>query len=256
MRWRFPFVLAILSQVTPVMMAVQALALKRNWPLAQKMPVLFHRMVLRLLRVRVRVDGELATNRPLLLVSNHLSWLDIVVIGAAFPASFIAKAEVGTWPVIGTFARMQRSVFIDRTRRTATRETHAVMTARLAQGDPLILFAEGTTSDGHRVLPFRSALIGAATSVATEDGPALIQPLTVAYPGRAGANDPLPGPDLAWHGDMDLLPHLKEVISGPPIEAVLSFGDPLAISPDGDRKALARDLEAMIAARYEALRRR
>jgi 1-acyl-sn-glycerol-3-phosphate acyltransferase len=254
MRWRFPFVLAVLSQVTPVMMAVQALALKRNWRLAHTMPLLFHRMVLRLLRVKVRMDGAPAPDRPLLIVSNHLSWLDIVVIGSAFPVSFIAKAEVGTWPVIGTFARMQRSVFIDRTRRTATRDAHQAMTQRLAQGDPLILFAEGTTSDGYCVLPFRSALIGAATSVATEDGPALIQPLTIAYPGRAGAKNPLPGPDLAWHGDMDLLPHLKEVISGPPIQAVLCFGEPLAIAPTGDRKALARDLEARIASVYDELR--
>ena len=254
MRWRVPFVLAVLAQVTPPMMAVQAVALKYNWRIAHKMPVWFHRLVLKLLRVRVRIEGAPAPDRPLLIVSNHLSWLDIVVIGAAFPVSFIAKAEVGTWPLIGTFARMQRSVFIDRTRRTATRDAHAAMTARLAQGDPLVLFAEGTTSDGHRVLPFRSALIGAATSVATEEGPARVQALTVAYPGRAGAETALPGPDLAWHGDMDLLPHLKDVIMGPPIQAVLRFGTPVAIAPEGDRKALARDLEAEIARTYDALR--
>lgn len=256
MRWRIPFVLAVLAQVTPAMMAVQAVALKRNWRISHKMPLLFHRLVLRLLRVRVTVEGAPAQDRPLLIVSNHLSWLDIVVIGSAFPVSFIAKSEVGTWPVIGTFARMQRSVFIDRTRRTATREAHATMTERLAGGDPLVLFAEGTTSDGHRVLPFRSALIGAATSVAEEAGEARIQPLTVAYPGRAGSASPLPGPDLAWHGDMDLLPHLKDVIAGPPIHAVLSFGDAEAIGADADRKVLARDLENAISARYDALRAR
>lgn len=256
MRWRIPFVLAVLAQVTPLMMLVQAAALKRNWRLSHHMPVLFHRLVLKLLRVRVRIEGAPDNDRPLLIVSNHLSWLDIVVIGSAFPVSFIAKAEVGTWPVIGTFARMQRSVFIDRTRRTATRDAHATMTERLAGGDPLVLFAEGTTSDGHRVLPFRSALIGAATSVAEEAGAARIQPLTVAYPGRAGSETPLPGPDLAWHGDMDLLPHLKDVIAGPPIEAVLSFGAAEAIGAEADRKVLARDLETAIAARYDALRAR
>jgi 1-acyl-sn-glycerol-3-phosphate acyltransferase len=128
------------------------------------------------------------------------------------------------------------------------------MAERLAQGDPLVLFAEGTTSDGHRVLPFRSALIGAATSVATEEGAARVQPLTVAYPGRAGAATPLPGPDLAWHGDMDLLPHLNDVITGPPIQAVLRFGEPVAITPEVDRKALARDLETEIARSYDVLR--
>jgi 1-acyl-sn-glycerol-3-phosphate acyltransferase len=254
MRWRVSLVLAVLAQVTPPMMAVQALALKYDWRIAHKMPLWFHRLVLKLLRVRVHIEGTPAPDRPLLLVSNHLSWLDIVVIGAAFPVSFIAKAEVGTWPVIGTFARMQRSVFIDRTRRTATRDAHAQVAKRLAQGDPLVLFAEGTTSDGYRVLPFRSALIGAATSVATEEGAARVQPLIVAYPGRAGAVSPLPGPDLAWHGDMDLLPHLNDVITGPPIRAVLRFGEPVAITPEVDRKALARDLEAEIARTYDTLR--
>jgi 1-acyl-sn-glycerol-3-phosphate acyltransferase len=255
MSWRISFVMAVLAQVTPPMMAVQALALKRGWSISHRIPVAFHRMACRLLRVRVRIEGVPAADRPLLIVSNHLSWLDIVVMGSAFPVSFIAKSEVGTWPIIGTFARMQRTVFIDRTRRTATRETHAEMTERLAGGDPLILFAEGTTSDGHRVLPFRSALIGAATSVAEVAGMARIQALTIAYPGRAGADTPRPGPDLAWHGDMDLLPHLKDVIAGPPIEAVLSFGEVQIIDAEADRKALARDLEAAIAARYDQLRR-
>ena len=71
---------------------------------------------------------------------------------------------------------------------------------------------------------------------------------------RAGAKEPRPGPDLAWHGDMDLLPHLKDVIAGPPIEAVLAFGDPVTVAPMADRKALARDLEIAIAARYDELR--
>ena len=254
MGWRISFVMAVLAQVTPPMMAVQALALRYDWRIAHRMPVWFHRIVCKLLRVQIRIEGTPAKDRPLLLVSNHLSWLDIVVIGAAFPVSFIAKTEVGNWPIIGTFARMQRTVFIDRTRRSATRTTHAEMTARLANGDPLILFAEGTTSDGHSVLPFRSALLGAATSVAEEGGKAHLQPLTIAYPGRAGATQPRPGPDLAWHGDMDLLPHLKDVIAGPPIEAVLAFGDPLTVTPTADRKALARDLEVTIAARYDELR--
>ena len=139
MRWRVSLVLAVLAQVTPPMMAVQALALKYDLRIAHKMPLWFHRLVLKLLRVRVHIEGTPAPDRPLLLVSNHLSWLDIVVIGAAFPVSFIAKAEVGTWPVIGTFARMQRSVFIDRTRRTATRDAHAQVAKRLAQGDPLVI---------------------------------------------------------------------------------------------------------------------
>ena len=118
------------------------------------------------------------------MISNHTSWLDITVISTLAPVSFIAKREVASWPLFGTFARLQRSIFIDRTRRKGAAEANREIAERLAGGDAIILFAEGTTSDGNRVLPFRSSLVGAARDAVAEaghTGHVLVQTLTVAY---------------------------------------------------------------------------
>lgn len=96
------------------------------------------------------------------MLSNHVSWLDIIVLGSLRPLSFVAKSEIAGWPVVGTLARLQRTVFIDRARRADTAAVNAAVARRLAGGDLIVLFAEGTTGDGTRLLPFRSSLVGAA----------------------------------------------------------------------------------------------
>ena len=112
--------------------------------------------------LRIEVNGRLARDAPVLVLANHVSWLDISVIGSLGPLSFVAKSEVERWPVVGLFARLQRTVFIDRARRAHTAEVNATVARRLAGGDIIVLFPEGTSSDGNRVLPFRSSLVGAA----------------------------------------------------------------------------------------------
>ena len=122
--------------------------------------------------VRVDAGGRaIARHGPLLVVSNHTSWLDITVISTLAPLSFVAKSEVAGWPLFGTFARLQRSIFIDRTRRKGAAEANREIAERLAGGDAIVLFAEGTTSDGNRVLPFRSAVVGAARDAIARGGP-------------------------------------------------------------------------------------
>jgi 1-acyl-sn-glycerol-3-phosphate acyltransferase len=251
-RLRIVAVLGLLVLVTPPLMLLQWLAVKADWRLAHRLPVVFHRMVCALLRVRVTPVGRPAKDRPLLVISNHSSWLDITVISTLMPVSFIAKTEVGTWPVFGTFARLQRSIFIDRTRRQATAGANRAIAQRLAEGDAIVLFAEGTTNDGHRLLPFRSALVGAARDAivhAGHDRHVVIQPLAVAYPRRGG----LPvaraeRPAIAWHGDMDLVPHLAAIIAGPPIDAVVVWGEPVAFDRESDRKAVTRRAEDSVRA--------
>ena len=114
-------------------------------------------MVGRLLGLRVRVIGAPATGerRPVVFVSNHSSWLDVPVLGGRLDACFVSKDEVSGWPVVSTVARLGRTVFVSR-RRGATGNERDSMRGRLAAGDNLILFPEGTTSDGSRVMPFRS----------------------------------------------------------------------------------------------------
>lgn len=228
---------------------LQWLALKSGFRAAYRwMPVLFHRYVLLVLRVRVERVGAADRKRPLLIVSNHLSWLDILVISSLAPVSFIAKSEVGEWPGFGTLARLQRSIFVERAKRGKTADVNAAIADRLGDGDAMVLFAEGTTSDGMRVLPFRSALIGAAQA-ATSGGAseAFLQPLNIAYPRIAGlptgrADLPL----IAWYGDMDLVPHLKDLLALPGITVRATFGAALLVTPQSNRKALTREVETEV----------
>ncbi len=243
-RLRVGLVLLALGLVTPPLMLLQRMAIRFRWKLAHGLPVAFHRFFCRLLRLRIAVEGAPAADRPLLVLANHTSWLDIAVISTLAPLSFIAKQEVSTWPVFGTLARLQRSIFIDRTRRKGAAEANREIAERLAEGDAIVLFAEGTTSDGNRVLPFRSAVVGAARDAIAEaghTGHVVVQTLTVAYPRRGG----LPvnrenRPDIAWHGDMDLVPHFAGIIAGPPVDAVVAWGECVAFDAGTDRKAVTR----------------
>jgi 1-acyl-sn-glycerol-3-phosphate acyltransferase len=214
-------------------------------------PHAYHRAVSFILGIRRAEAGALAAQRPLLLLANHSSWLDIVVLSAAMPVSFVAKSEVGTWPGIGLLARMQRTIFVDRTRRTATRGTARAIAERLSAGDAVVLFAEGTSSDHNRVLPFRSALIGAARQAVAEGAAreVFVQPVSVAYPRRHG----LPmlrseRPEVAWYGGMTLPNHLWNIMKSGGPEALVSFGRPVAVSAQTDRKEIARRAEAEVRA--------
>jgi 1-acyl-sn-glycerol-3-phosphate acyltransferase len=215
--------------VTLVGIPLQWASVALRLPTRRILPLLYHRIVLALIGVRVRVIGTLSPARPLLIVANHVSWLDICVLGSCLPLCFVAKAEVARWPGVGLLARLQRTIFVDRTSRTATGKVAREMAARMNDGDPVVLFAEGTSSDGNRVLPFRSALIGAARQGMGEEGAgAAIQPLAIAYVGQNGLPLGRAGrPRLAWYGDMDLAPHLLEVLRRGAVDVELHFGEPL-----------------------------
>lgn len=229
--------------VTLVGIPLQWLSVALRLPTRRTIPVLYHRLVLALVGVRVKVVGQAAPARPLLIVSNHVSWLDIPVLGSRLPLCFVAKSEVARWPGIGLLAKLQRTIFVDRSSRSATGKVAGEMAARMNDGDPVVLFAEGTSSDGNRVLPFRSALIGAARESMGADGApsATIQPLAIAYVGLGGLPLGRVGrPRLAWYGDMDLAPHLMEVLRRGGVDVELHFGAPLAA---GGRKAASQEAE-------------
>ncbi|MBS9477319.1 lysophospholipid acyltransferase family protein [Ancylobacter radicis] len=229
--------------VTLIGLPLQWLSLAFRLPTSRTIPLIYHRILLALIGVRVTVKGSVSRQRPLLVVSNHVSWLDIMVLGAQMPLCFVAKSEVGRWPGIGLLARLQRTIFVDRSSRTATARVAGEMAERMKSGDPVVLFAEGTSSDGNRVLPFRSALIGAARqAMGGGADAATIQPLAIAYVGQAGIPLGRPRrPLTAWYGDMDLVPHLMEVLRRGAIDVELHFGPPL----DGaNRKAATVQAEA------------
>jgi lyso-ornithine lipid O-acyltransferase len=215
-------------------------------------PVLFHRLFLRLFGVRVTQSGTPPRpGEPALVLANHVSWLDIVALGSLRPLSFVAKSEIAGWPVIGWFAVLQQTLFIDRARRGATAEVNRALGQRLAAGELIVLFAEGTTGDGTRLLPFRSSLVGAArTAIEAEEGrlPHLrLQPLALAYPRRNG----LPvtraeRPDVAWYGDMELAPHLATFLREGPIDVHVVWGAPIAFEAGTDRKRATAQAEAAV----------
>ena len=147
--------------VTPILISLQWLLGRLGLPGWGFIARNYYRVLCTILRIRVRVSGTPVRERAVLFVSNHVSWADIVVIGSLAPVAFVAKSEVAKWPLVGITAKMQRTVFVDRTRRHQAADAVKEIVARLAGGTSVVLFAEGTSSDGNRVLPFRSALIGA-----------------------------------------------------------------------------------------------
>jgi len=244
---RLGYVFVAIAAITAVLMPFQWIAVKLGLAPRRRIPVLFHRTLCAILGVRVRVIGRIMRERPLLIVANHASWLDIAVITAVAPVVFVAKQEVAGWPLLGLLARLQRSVFVDRARRHTTHRVNAEIAQRLAEGDPVVLFGEGTSSDGNRVLPFRSALIGSARDALAEaghTGRVWIQPLSIAYTGLHGL--PLgrrDRPTVAWYGDLTMGPHLARMARHRAIDATVIWGEPLAFDEHSDRKTIARLLE-------------
>ncbi|MCS0502362.1 lysophospholipid acyltransferase family protein [Ancylobacter mangrovi] len=221
--------------VTLVGIPLQWASVALGLPTRRTIPVVYHRILLALIGVRVRVVGAPAAVRPLLILSNHVSWLDIPVLGSRLPLCFVAKSEVARWPGIGLLAKLQRTIFVDRAARAATGRVADEMAARMSDGDAVVLFAEGTSSDGNRVLAFRSALVGAAGQAVGTGRPATIQPLAIAYVGQAGI--PLGRarrPMVAWYGDMELAPHLMNLLRHGAIDVELHFG---TVIEAGNRKA-------------------
>lgn len=236
---------------------VQIVATRLDLPLAGRLPVAFHRLFLRLFGIRVVVRGRPPGRQPTLVLANHVSWLDIPVMSSLMPLSFIAKSEIAGWPLFGHLARLQRCVFIDRSRKAATAEVNAVVARRLARGDAIVLFPEGTTGDGVRLLPFRSSLVGAARAALGEPGLARItlQPLAIAYAGRDG----LPVtrremPAIAWYGDMDLGPHLAGFARAGPLDVVVTWGEPIPFDAATDRKRATAVAEAAVRRDVQAVR--
>ena len=247
---RLIVVVVVFALVTLPLMPLQWLAVALKSPLRRRIPVLYHRFLCRLLGIRVHVTGAPTERRPLLIVANHSSWLDISIITAQAPVVFVAKSEIANWPLFGLLAKLQRTVFVERDRRHKTGEVNAAIAQRLAEGDPVLLFGEGTAGDGNRVLPFRTALIGAARDAIAAAGHVQqiwIQPLSLAYVSQQGI--PLGRhlrPRAAWYGKMKLVPHIGAIARTGAIDVAVTWGEPVAYNGETDRKALARDLEGAI----------
>jgi 1-acyl-sn-glycerol-3-phosphate acyltransferase len=232
--------------VTFALMPVQVLAVARGWTLALTLPVAYHRLVCRIFGIELVTRGTIGTDRPTLFVSNHGSYIDIAILGALIPGSFIAKSEVAGWPLFGVLAKLQRTVFVDREVRSSARQRDSLVD-RLTSGDNLILFPEGTSNDGNRLKPFKSALFSAAAIQV--DGRAIaVQPVCVSYTRLNGL--PLGRglrPLIAWYGDMALVSHMWRLIGLGRLQIEVQFLEPVTIARFGSRKKLSEYCEAAIA---------
>lgn len=207
----------------------------------------WHRVCLKILGIRVSVRGGPISHGPGLVVANHVSYLDILVLGSLVRGSFISKADVRDWPVFGLLAKQQRTVFIERKRGHAKRQ-RAALEARLGAPDRLILFPEGTTSDGQRTLAFKTSLFDLAAIEAEDGRPVPIQPVSIAYTQLDGM--PLGRwlrPLYAWYGDMELGSHLLQWLGLGRLEVEVTFHQPVRLSQFESRKHLARYCEHAVA---------
>lgn len=245
----------IIAVVTALLLPFQIFAsrAKRLWH--KSLPMFWQGLMCKMLGLRVHSSGTIASTRPLLLVANHISWADILVLGSLGQLSFVAKSEVKTWPLFGTFAVLQNTIFIERDLKKKTGVQADAIASRLKQGDVLVLFAEGTSTDGNHILPFKSSLFGAA-KVALQDAPdghMLVQPVSIAYTKLHGiAMGRYHRPVAGWPGNVALIKSLMGVMRAGAIDVEVTFGEPHIVTKSTNRKKLAGMVEAEIRAMHRS----
>jgi len=237
---------------------LQALMVKfsrvRWWPVAG----FWHRTMCRILGVKIRIKGDVSHQGPVLYASNHISWLDIIVLGGKLEnASFIAKSEMASWGFLGTMCNLHKTIFVNRARRTDSHRQADHLTSRVKEGHSLILFPEGTSTDGVRVVKFKSSLFAVAERAdEASDHTLLIQPVTLAFTEMNGM--PLvksKRPQVAWLGDVELFAHLRQFLGLARTVATIEYHAPTTLQEAGSRKKLAQYCENEVRAGLERAHR-
>ncbi len=234
--------LRALAFLAPMMAAflflvpVQALARRRGWRGQHAIQTGFCRMICATIGVRVEPQGPLPATPPRFVAANHVSWTDIIALASVAPVVFLAKSEVARWPVLGFLARLQGTVFVPRGSRKDIPRVNAELCAALREGRDLVIFPEGTSSDGTGVLAFRP---GHFEALQQFDGEATVAPAALVY--TDGAR-PI---DVGWYGDMTFLPHLWSLMKRGGVTCRIAFGAPIP-AQGKDRKILAAEAEARV----------
>lgn len=193
--------------------------------------------------IGLEVQAEGHPRGAQLIVCNHLGYLDVVALATLGPKAFVSKAEVRRWPGIGHLAARAGTIFLDRERRSAVAEAADQIRQRVDQGVPVVVFPEGTSSDGSTVLPFHPSLFEVAIRESWR-----IAPAAIAYELPEGGD---PATDVAYWGSMTFLPHFLGMLSLPRVVARIRFGATRVAA--GDRKHLARQMHAAVAGLHELL---
>ena len=183
------------------------------------LPLIFHKFLLKILGIRLSIKGKPSERKPLILIGNHCSYLDIIILGSVLPVCFVAKSEIKGWFLFGTLASLQNSIFIDR-RNFKALDSLKKISKNLSSNFALIIFPEGTTNNGKRVLKFRASLFKIF-----EDDPTLgLQNFSLCYTHiNSMPIDNRMRPNIAWYGEMSLITHLKKLLNYSSIGAKLQF---------------------------------
>ncbi|HAX91729.1 MAG TPA: 1-acyl-sn-glycerol-3-phosphate acyltransferase [Rhodospirillaceae bacterium] len=231
------FIILIVTMV-PVFLVLRAAGSSKT----EKMPLLFHGLLSRLIGFKIRVHGvqkDRTKGQPVFFVSNHSSYLDIPALGSVINGCFVAKSEVAGWPVIGSLAKLQNTVFIERRAvRASTQST--VLRNCLEEGKSLILFPEGTSSDGMRTLPFKSSLFSIVEKPLLSGQHVTVQPVTILC--TEIGNMPIGRswrPYYAWYGDMTLVKHVWDVFKIGSFTVDVIFHPAVTMEDFGSRKLMS-----------------
>jgi len=232
------FIFLILCLITIPLQAFGAFIF-RNSSLFYIVPTFFYRSICLIFNIKVAVKGEQASGH-VIYVGNHLSYIDIAVIGANLKATFISKADVKNWPILGLLATLGKTVFIERSRNAAAKCIQDIK-ATMESGRNLVLFPEGTSTNGMDVLPFKSTIFDLFLDQELKEKLS-VQPFTLTLQSING-HAALTAKDhdiYAWHGDMEFFPHLWQLAHSREAQILLTFHPPYTASNFNDRKEFAR----------------
>ena len=200
-------------------------------------PYFYHKICLRIFGIKIKTFGKVSINFPILLISNHASYLDIIILGSLFKTSFIAKKEISKWPLLGILAKLQNTIFIDRRVSSLKKQENQII-KHLNEKKNLVIFPEGTSSDGNRVLPFKSSLFNIFEK--NLNSKILVQTITIVYKKINGIPmNRIERKNITWHSNMDLIPNIFNVLKKLSIEVEIIFNDEFLPSKEYDRKKLA-----------------
>ena len=200
-------------------------------------PYFYHKICRRIFGIKIKTFGKVSVNFPILLISNHASYLDIIILGSLFKTSFVAKREVEKWPLFGILAKLQNTIFIDR-KISSLKIQESKIIKHLNKKKNLVIFPEGTSSDGNKVLPFKSSLFNIFEK--NLNAKISIQTITIIYKKINGiAMNRIDRKNITWHSNMDLIPNIFNVLKKLSIEVEIIFNDEFLPSKEYDRKKIA-----------------
>ncbi|MGE3770708.1 MAG: lysophospholipid acyltransferase family protein [Bdellovibrionales bacterium] len=199
---------------------------------------------------KVKTIGQPSNASPCIYVCNHLSYLDIPIVGSTLKASFVSRGDVAGWPVFGYFGKLQRTIFISRKPEKA-REAAVAIRERIEAGDRMLFFPEGTSGDGQRLLPIKSSLFDVARPIVRADGTeqqVIVQPISLIVTEMGNLpigrhNRPL----YSWYGDMEFVPHFMQALQMSSFTLEVQYHDPVTMAQFGSRKELAAHCERVMA---------